>query len=72
MPAAKLRPLEISPIAPANPSAGTDFLRLAREQGVRPVARLEDLLGGWPAEERDDGFEEALMQWRSLQVQPRS
>jgi hypothetical protein len=54
------------------PSASPDFLRLAREQGVQPVARLEDLMGGWPAEERDDGFEEALMEWRSLQVQPRS
>lgn len=56
---------------PASPGPSADFLRLAREQGVRPVARLEDLMGGWPVEEREDGFEEMLMEWRSLHM-PRS
>lgn len=41
-----------------------DFLRLAREQGVDPVAHLEDLMGGWPVEERGDGFEATLTKWR--------
>lgn len=31
---------------------------LARMQNVRPVERLEDLIGGWPVEELQDGFEE--------------
>ena len=50
-------------------SAG-DFWRrvpleeLARQQGVQPVERFEDLLGGWPEDEIDDGFEEALERWR--------
>ncbi len=71
MPAAKPQSVDL-PLASATPSASPDFLRLAREQGVKPVTHLEDLLGGWPVEEREDGFEETLMKWRSLQVQPRS
>lgn len=37
---------------------------LARQQGVRPVTRYEDLAGGWPEDQIDDGFEEALERWR--------
>lgn len=37
--------------------------KLAREQGVRPVERFEDLLGGWP-DKIDDGFEAAVARWR--------
>lgn len=37
---------------------------LARQQGVRPVERFEDLAGGWPADQINDGFEEALERWR--------
>lgn len=36
---------------------------LARRQGVQPVERFEDLLGGWPEDQIDDGFEEALARW---------
>ena len=37
---------------------------LARRQGVKPVARIEDLYGdGGPADW--EGFEEAVEQWRS-------
>jgi hypothetical protein len=56
-------------LAEIGSSAG-DFWRrhsleeLARQQGVRPVERLEDLVGGWPEDEIDDGFEEALLRWR--------
>jgi hypothetical protein len=28
------------------------------------VERLEDLLGGWPEDEINDGFEAALERWR--------
>ena len=42
----------------------TSFEDLARQQGVRPVERLEDLAGGWPEDQLDDGFEEALERWR--------
>lgn len=40
------------------------FEALAQEQGVRPVERLEDLLGGWPEDQLDDGFEDAVIAWR--------
>ncbi len=36
------------------------FEELARAQGVQPVQRLEDIMGGWPEDEREDGFEEAI------------
>jgi hypothetical protein len=28
------------------------------------VERYEDLAGGWPEDQIDDGFEEALERWR--------
>jgi hypothetical protein len=43
---------------------GASFEELARQQGVRPVEHLEDVLGGWPEEEVNDGFEVALERWR--------
>ncbi|HEX4496117.1 MAG TPA: hypothetical protein VIE43_10665 [Thermoanaerobaculia bacterium] len=43
---------------------GASFEDLARQQGVRPVERLEALLGGWPEDEVNDGFEAALERWR--------
>jgi hypothetical protein len=40
------------------------FEELARAQGVRPAERFEDFAGGWPEDEIDDGFEEALERFR--------
>ncbi len=37
---------------------------LARAQGVRPAERFEDFAGGWPEDQLDDGFEEALERFR--------
>lgn len=37
---------------------------LARLQGTRPVESIEAIMGGWPPEEIDDGFEEAVLRWR--------
>ena len=48
----------------SEPNDSSSFEALAQQQGVRPVERFEDLLGGWPAEEVDDGFEEAVAGWR--------
>ena len=35
----------------------------AEHGGPPPVANFDDLLGGWPEEERNDGFEEAVAKW---------
>ncbi len=44
--------------------SGRTLEELARMQNVRPVERLEEIIGGWPAEELQDGFEEELARWR--------
>lgn len=42
-----------------------DIETLAAEQGVKPVARFEDLLGDfWPEDEDVDEFIAAVRQWR--------
>lgn len=38
---------------------------IAAAQGHPGPVKFEDLLGGWPKEEIDDGFEEALEEWRT-------
>ena len=59
-------PVRVEPMTPP-----ADFWRpvsldeLARMQGVSPPASIENLVGGWPADELDDGFEDALMVWRA-------
>lgn len=40
------------------------WAELAELQNVRPVERIEQVVGGWPSDEIDDDFEEALLQWR--------
>ncbi len=37
---------------------------LAKQQRVSAPRAVEDLLGGWPADERNDDFEEAFLSWR--------
>ncbi len=44
------------------------FEELARAQGVQPVQRLEDIMGGWPEDQRDDGFEDAIRAMRQEDV----
>lgn len=42
-----------------------DFETLARQQGVRPVTRFEDLLGDfWPEDEKGEEFDEWLRRVR--------
>ena len=36
------------------------FEELARAQGVQSVEKLEDIMGGWPEDHLDDGFEDAI------------
>lgn len=34
-------------------------------------ASVEDLVGGWPEDELNDGFEEMLARWRKRELEPR-
>src|SRR5262245_5419777 len=66
-----LFPTPPEPMTPATGAAAvsfhqstTDLGALIRAQGVKPTARLEDLLGDvWPEEERVDDFLAARQEW---------
>jgi hypothetical protein len=55
------------------PTADTDFWEstsldeLAHRQKVSPPRSPDDLLGGWPADELDDDFENAFRNWRDAE-----
>jgi hypothetical protein len=42
---------------------------LANQQGVARLENPDALLGGWPADEVDDGFESALAEWRTRELE---
>jgi len=42
---------------------------LACQQGVDRVHGDEDLLGGWPEDEVDDGFEQVVVRWRQGELE---
>ena len=42
---------------------------LARRQRVSALESLEDLLGGWPDDELDDGFENVVASWRERELE---
>ena len=42
---------------------------LAKRQGVLASESTENLLGGWPVEERDDNFEQAFRTWRERELE---
>lgn len=41
----------------------------AQEQDVPVVESLEDFVGGWPEDERQDDFEESLASWRERELE---
>jgi len=58
----------VEPISSSSPSdfwQSASLDELARLQGVPAIRSVDELLGGWPADELDDGFESALADWRS-------
>ena len=42
---------------------------VAAEQGVKPVADLDETLGGWPKDELDDEFEQAVASWCGAELE---
>jgi hypothetical protein len=40
---------------------------VAAGQGVKPVTDLDETLGGWPKDELDDEFEQAVASWREAE-----
>ncbi len=42
---------------------------VAAEQGVKPVTDLDEARGGWPKDELDDGFEQAVASWREAELE---
>ena len=41
---------------------------IALAQGVQPIKNFDVLLGGWPEDEVDDHFEEAVERWRHGEI----
>jgi hypothetical protein len=66
-------PVRVEAIAP--PAAdfwrSTTLEELAASQGVSAPASVEELVGGWPAEELNDDFEQAFTRWREQELDPR-
>ncbi len=42
---------------------------LARGQGVAVPKSTEEMFGGWPEDEIDDGFEKAVALWRERELE---
>ena len=42
---------------------------LAQRQGVPAPRSADDLVGGWPADEIDDNFEQELLTWRERELE---
>jgi hypothetical protein len=57
--------VEIRPVTVPSNGSGATLDELARQQGVAGGAAFHELLGGWPAGEEADGFEDAVARWRN-------
>jgi hypothetical protein len=66
-------PVRVEPIAavPAEFWQSCSLEELAERQGVSAPGTVDDLLGGWPTDERDDDFEAALLSWRKGELEQR-
>jgi hypothetical protein len=42
---------------------------LARRQGVSVPRSIQEVLGGWPEDEINDGFEKAVASWRERELE---
>ena len=63
----------VQPLGPS-PSAfwqGANLDGLAQQQGVIVADSVDNLMGGWPEDELDDGFENAVIRWRQSELEHR-
>lgn len=64
-------PVRVEPIAAVGFWQSLSLRELARQQCVPAPKTVDELLGGWPAEDRDDDFEEAFLRWRERELDER-
>jgi hypothetical protein len=64
-------PVRVEPIAAPSFWQSLSLDDLARQQRVSAPNTVEELLDGWPAEDRDDDFEEAFVRWRQQELDER-
>ena len=62
--------VRVEPLVPAFSSfwQSRTLEELAREQGVNTPESFDELVGGWPPEELDDDFEQAMRSWRQREL----
>lgn len=46
------------------PAKAPTLLEVVAAQDVKPAGSVEEICGGWPEDELDDGFEIAVRKWR--------
>lgn len=63
--------VERVPTAPGEFWQSYTLEELALRQGVSAPTTFDDLLGGWPVEERNDNFEETYLHWRQGELENR-
>lgn len=51
-----------------DPLTAPTLEELAAAQGVKPVESLDEVCGGWPEDELDDGFEDTVRRWRDAEL----
>lgn len=71
LPLADGTPVRVEPISPVP----ADFWQscfldeLASRQGVSVPKDFDEMLGGWPVDELNDGFEDAVVCWREQELE---
>ncbi|MCI0631874.1 MAG: hypothetical protein L0Y44_14610 [Phycisphaerales bacterium] len=66
--------VSVEPVNQSSPPGSGDFWRkktlqeIMDEQGIKPIRSIDDLAGGWPEDELDDGFEEQVRRWRDAEL----
>jgi hypothetical protein len=62
----RIQEVSAEPIDAADQSFWADpsLEDLAEQQGVAVIGKFENVLGGWPEPEIDDGFEAEFRRWR--------